>query len=252
MHIAYLFQITHNKPIRLFYGGWKMKKVLFLMLMSIGLVALSACGNESETDDVQADVVSQDEEYDEDMQEQSNVTDDPLEFITNDDMLLEDGANLYELKSKYVTDDTDDDGFNVYKDGDFEFRYAVVETENIAEGIEATGSHDIQIMGEIVNDTDKDYFFDERMFIKTDQKEKSELSFALNGAGEADQRSKFLDGFPLEYDIPDSFTLTLIDPALGDMDSEITESGYGEKYQENAYDKFMEDHTVINKEFHKE
>lgn len=226
-----------------------MKKFLLMLLVSVGLVALSACGNDESSGEEMSQEEWMNEEYDD---AEGSMTDDPLEFITNDDMLLEDGANLYELKSKYVTDDTDDDGFNVYKDGDFEFRYAVVETENIAEGIEATGSHDIQIMGEIVNDTDKDYFFDERMFIKTDQKEKSELSFALNGAGEADQRSKFLDGFPLEYDIPDSFTLTLIDPALGDIDSEITESGYGEKYQENAYDKFMEDHTVINKEFHKE
>lgn len=229
-----------------------MKKFLLMLLVSIGLVVLSACGNDDK--EASSEEVDQDVTVDE---EQENTTDDPLEFITTDDVLLEDGANLYELESKYVSDDTDDDGFNTYKDGDFEFRYAIVETENVAEGIEGEGNKEVRILGEVINDTEDDAFFDD-MEIKTDQDEKSELSFGLNGAGEADQRSKFIDGFPLEYDIPESFTLTLLDPLEPEMFEDKFEEEYIEEHGDlpedwdKEYGEFLEDYIVIDKEFTKQ
>lgn len=225
-----------------------MLKKFLLLLVSVGLIALSACGN----DDGEA---SSDEVDQEGYEEEENATDDPLEFITDGELLLEDGANLYELKSYYTNDDTGDDGFNVYEDDGFTFKYAIVETENVAEGIEAEGQKEVQILGEVINETSDNAYFDD-MEIKTDNDEKSELSFGLNGAGEADQRSKFIDGFPLEYDIPDSFTLTLIDPSiqgmLEDKFHEEVEVDYSEGNGKEQYEEFLDDNTVIESEFHKE
>src|SRR5699024_10920115 len=184
-----------------------MKKVMGIGIML--MVMLVGCGNDEE-------VVQPEEEPIEQEEAQDTSTDDPLEFVNKDseyDTLI-DAANEYEILNYYVSDDTNEQGFNIYEDGDFTMRYALVETENIAD-VDAKGNKEIQILGEIINDTDQDYNFDEnRMFIKTDDNEESSLNFGLNGAWKADQKSKFIDSFPLDYDIPDSFTLTLIDPSL--------------------------------------
>lgn len=241
-----------------------MKKVV-LLLVSLGLVILSACGNDSDVESTEEKAVENDgieEEVDPadegpttdnpDLIEDAG-TDDPIEFIESQgDLLLQDGANEYEINNIYTSDETDDDGFNTYEDGDFKMRYAIVETENVADNIEDEGNNNLQIVGEINNETDDDYTFDEnRFFIKTDENEKSELSFDLNGAGEADQRSKFIDDFPLEYDIPDEFTLTMIDPSLeGEGDDVVFGDDWNRKFDE-AFEEFKDENTVQELEFTK-
>jgi len=222
-----------------------MKKLIGIGIAS--LVMLVGCGNDEE-------VVQPDDEPIEQEEEQDTSTGDPLEFVNKDseyDTLI-DAANEYVIENYYVSDDTDEQGFNIYEDGDFTMRYALVETENIAD-VEANGSKQVQIMGEIINDTDQDYNFDKnRLFIKTADKEESSLAFDLNGAWQADQKSKFIDYFPLDYDTPDSFTLTLIDPSLeGDGDEAVFGDDWDRKFDE-AFEKFKEEHTIKELEFHKE
>lgn len=226
-----------------------MKRLLIVMLMGFG-VALVGCGSDEESTATDDEGMIQEETA----EEEDNSTGDPLEFVdkSEKEMTFVDGANEYEILNYYVSDDTDEQGFNIYEDGDFTMRYALVETGNIAD-VDAEGNKEIQILGEIINDTDQDYNFDEnRMFIKTDENEESSLAFGLNGAWKADQKSKFNDSFPLDYDTPDSFTLTLIDPSLeGDGDDVVFGDDWDRKFDE-AFEEFKEEHTVKELEFTKE
>src|SRR5699024_9939210 len=111
-----------------------------------------------------------------------------------------------------------------------------VETKNLADA-DLEESKEVQIYGEVINDTKDDHYFTDRMKIKTDDKEVSDVEFGLNGAGAADQKNKFIDYFPLDYETPDSFTFQLVDPSFqGDFELE----------------EDTEEHIVIEKEFTKE
>src|SRR5699024_1929335 len=121
-----------------------MKKYILLLIAAMFLVA---CGSneevetQEETEDVEED--NNDEEFlegpymdEEDIEEVygndyveglERTTDDPLEFVEEgkSGLILIDGFNEYVANSYYVTDDTDEDGFNTYKDGSFELRYEI-------------------------------------------------------------------------------------------------------------------------------
>src|SRR5690625_975217 len=145
-----------------------MKKLIGIGIAS--LVMLVGCGNNEEVVQPEEDPIEQEEAQD-------TSTDDPLEFVNKDseyDTLI-DAANEYEILNYYVSDDTDEQGFNIYEDGDFTMRYALVETENIAD-VDAEGNKEIQILGEIINDTDETYYFMDRMLIKTDDRKWERLS----------------------------------------------------------------------------
>lgn len=220
---------------------------------------LAGCGSDDEVSnegepmhgELEGEVAEEEEAF-------PNTTNDPLEFAdkTTDDIILVDGANEYELKNYYVNDDTGEDGFNVYEEDDFAFRYALVETENIAD-VESHGNRQVKILGEIVNDTDETYYFD-HMLIKTDDKESSEVNFGLNGAGAADEKNKFLDGFDLEYDVPDNFMFVLFDPTYqGDFQDDFEEENSPEYVEddfpyEKKFKEYMRQHLVIEEEFTKE
>jgi len=227
-----------------------MKKLIGIGIAS--LVMLVGCGNNEEVVQPEEDPIEQEEAQD-------TSTDDPLEFVNKDseyDTLI-DAANEYEILNYYVSDDTDEQGFNIYEDGDFTMRYALVETENIAD-VDAEGNKEIQILGEIINDTDETYYFMDRMLIKTDDKEVAEVEFGLNGAGAADEKNKFIDYFWLEYDIPESFTFVLADPSFkGDFQDAFEEENSPEYVEEDfpyeeKYKEYMKQHLVIEEEFHKE
>jgi len=227
-----------------------MKKLIGIGIAS--LVMLVGCGNNEEVVQPEEDPIEQEEAQD-------TSTDDPLEFVNKDseyDTLI-DAANEYEILNYYVSDDTDEQGFNIYEDGDSTMRYALVETENIAD-VDAEGNKEIQILGEIINDTDETYYFMDRMLIKTDDKEVAEVEFGLNGAGAADEKNKFIDYFWLEYDIPESFTFVLADPSFkGDFQDAFEEENSPEYVEEDfpyeeKYKEYMKQHLVIEEEFHKE
>ena len=218
-----------------------MKKVLVTGLISLGLV-LVGCG-ESEEEKQAREIeegledLSQVSNEDENETEEATTTD-PLEFVdkTTDDMIFIDGANEYIINSYYVSDKTDEKGFNIYEDEGFTLKYALVETKNLADA-DLEESKEVQIYGEVINDTKDEHYFTDRMKIKTDDKEVSDVEFGLNGAGAADQKNKFIDYFPLDYETPDSFTFQLVDPSFqGDFELE----------------EDTEEHIVIEKEFTKE
>ncbi|CEI81251.1 hypothetical protein BN997_01069 [Oceanobacillus oncorhynchi] len=229
-----------------------MKKLLFLLVGM--MIFLAACedgdaGAENEEPEDNESELTEEEET------EDVSTDDPLAFADKTDenaKVLIDGMNEYVIESYYVSDDTDEQGFNTYEDGEFLMRYAIVETENIAEA-EVQGERRLMILGEIINNTDQDYHFDKnRFFIKTDENEESSLSFDLNGAWRANQKSKFIDDFPLEYDIPEAFALTIIDPSLeGDGDDAVFGDDWGRKFDE-AFEEFKEEHLIVELEFHRE
>jgi len=85
---------------------------------------------------------------------------DPLAFVKEgkNGLHIIDGCIEYEAKNYYVSDDTDEDGFNMYKDGEFEMRYAIIETENVAD-VEVIGDKELRVFGEIINNTEDDYYF---------------------------------------------------------------------------------------------
>lgn len=170
-----------------------------------------------------------------DTEEGTKDTSDPLEFVDKkeDDVILIDGTNEYVIKDYYVNDKTDNQGFNVYEDGEFTLRYALVEIENIAD-VEIKADKEIRIIGEIINNSDDDYNLDESIVIKTDEKEVSKVQFGLNGA--AQEKKKFNDRFPLEHDVPESLILTILDPLFTEKDDET----------------MKESNKVYEAEFHKE
>ena len=240
-----------------------MKKYVLLIGAAVLLVA---CGQKENTEN-NFDEEAFDEQYGDELEELFSENDteeesgapttgDPLEFVEEgkDGLRLIDGANEYEAKSYYVTDDTDENGFNTYKDGDFEMRYAIIETENAPEMDEEEREREVQIFGEIINGTEDNYYFDDgTVEIKTNENEESELSFGFNGAGMADQKSKFIDGFNLDYDIPESFTLKVLEPTIRDYGESFEEdTGLDEYDNEEELKEYIEEKTVINKEFHKE
>src|SRR5699024_3395563 len=161
-------------------------------LLVLGLVLLLiACGNNDNNNFNDTETFLDDLEGEAEEKAEGPTTNDPLEFVEEgkDGLHLIDGANEYEAKNYYVTDNTDEDGFNIYEDGDFEMRYAIIETENVAD-VDAEGNKEIQVFGEIINDTKNDYYFDDgTVELKTDEGEESQLSFGFNGAGTADQKS---------------------------------------------------------------
>lgn len=229
-----------------------MKKVLVILFGALLVMALAACGSDEDEESSGNNFVYELEDEAE-AEAEEPTTDDPLEFVEEgkDGLHLIDGLNEYEAKNYYVTDDTDDEGFNTYEDGDFEMRYAIIETENVGD-VESEGKREIQIFGEIINETEDDYYFDDEVVeLKTDDGEKSELSYGLNGT--ADQKSKFIDGFSLEYDIPDSFTLTVLDPTVYDFGESFEEdTGLDEFDDEGELEQYMKDKEIIDEEFHKE
>jgi len=248
-----------------------MKKLLFIIGMILLLVACSSSSEEVETkEDIESDEEEAaevlegpylDEEdveeiYDDGYEEGlEKTTDDPLEFVEEgkSGLILIDGFNEYVANNYYVTDDTDEDGFNTYEDSGFKMRYAIIETENIAD-VEVQGSKDLQIFGEIINDTENDYRFDDGIvLLRTDENEKTELRYGFNGAGGANQKSKFVDGFSLEYGIPDSFTLEVLEPTMIDIGEAFEEeTGLDEFDNEEELKTFIEENKVIDKEFTKE
>src|SRR5699024_5308638 len=232
----------------------KLSKATLSLLLASGIV-LAGCGDQAE--EAEDNTKPDGEVSQADVRE---TTDDPLEFIdkTKEEMIFIDGANDYIIKSYYASDETDEQSFNIYEEDGFTLRYALVETENIS-NVESEGSEEVRIYGEIINDTDDTYYFMERMLIKTDDKEVSEVQFGLNGAGAADQKNKFIDYFPLDYENPDSFTFVLADPSFqGDFKDDF-EEGYLVEYTDEEYEKYegnfkgyMKDHLVVEMEFHKE
>lgn len=239
-----------------------MKKTLWLFTAALLLLGACSSGNDG------AEGINEENNFDEELEEAMEFddeddmgesdepsTDDPIEFVKEgkDGLILIDGFNEYQAKNYYVTDDTDEDGFNTYEDGEFTMIYAIIETENIAE-VDAEGEEELQIFGEIINDTEDDFYFDdETVELITDDNEKAPLDFGLNGAGEADQKSKFIDGFYLEYDIPESFTLKVLDPKVIDWGETFEEdTGLDEYDYESELEDYMEDNAIIDETFHKE
>src|SRR5699024_2116141 len=97
-------------------------------------------------------------------------------------------------------------------------------------------------------------FFDDGIVVlNTDEGEKTELDFGLNDAGEAEQKSKFVDGFSLGYDIPDSITLKVLEPTMIDIGEAFEEeTGLDEFNDEDELEQFIEEKTVVDKKFTKE
>lgn len=221
-----------------------MKKALLLMGITVGL---GACGND-DTDAVEEpseDVMADEEEQQE--------TGDPLKFIESEgDLILRDGANEYGMKHIYTSDETNEDGFTTYEDGNFEMKYAIVHVQNSPSADQKEGDEKLLFIGEVDNGTKDNYYFNERILVKTDEKEKSEVEFGLNGAGDSDQRSKFIDNIPLEYDIPEKFTLEMLDPSIqGDLDDAVFGDDWDRPFDE-AFEEFKKENTVQQLEFHKE
>lgn len=214
------------------------------LLLAIGItLLLVACGGETTSQEEQpvpeGDDMAQPEET------EPVTTDDPLEFAdkTTEDMVFVDGANEYIIENYYVNDETDERGFNTYEEDGFTFRYALVETANLADAEQGEEpEREIQIFGEVINDTDVDHYFIDRLLIKTDDNEATSVQFGLNGAGAANEKNKFNDKFPLEYEIPESFTFTILDPTFDESD----EANWNEDGSTKEPD------VVYESEFHKE
>lgn len=197
-----------------------MKKVVLLLLVSLGLAALSACGeDESESEAVEDDGVEEEVDPadegpttdDEEMIEDA-ATDDPMELITGDYDIFENGLAEQEVIGKYVSDESDDDGMmELEKDG-YKVKFAFVlvhDTDNDKDFMYAMGEHentndDGGLMGTLEAE------------IKTDQKEITEDGFET-GFVEPGIKETFANSIYFDNGTPDSFGVTLKEPIDKDV-----------------------------------
>lgn len=189
-----------------------MKKVLFLVLVSIGLVALSACGSESEADDVQADV---EEEYDE---MEGNATDDPLELATDTSYDTYSGDADDYMITRYTSDEANEDGLIELDVEGYKIKFTVVAGES------QYGDEDVLlVVGEQENTNDEGGEMQmNRYEITTSEGEKLDDGDNFTSV-EPGIKDKVANEFALEYDIPDKIELhieSIYDSSVDNSDYE--------------------------------
>lgn len=198
-----------------------MKKVLFIMLVS-GLL-LTACGNEEPKDEDamgEEDVMSQSAEFTE-AQSESNTSNDPLEVAskTNDiDTFETDYYETYTIVDRYVTDDTDQEGFSEMDFEGYKVKFSMAAVED------SSGNEYIGFFTETENTTDKPVHYNGDMEIVTDTQDQTTNEDGIGGS----KPGVKLKGFsvaPLEYGIPESYTVTFEPPFLAE-DENLPEAGH--------------------------
>lgn len=193
-----------------------------LLLMGLVLV-LGACGNDEDAEPEQKDEndMSQaewaEEHGDEFEGESESKSSDPMEVGNKNDEhdTLVDGATEYKVIERYVTDETDEDGFNTIDfDGYiFNFSLALVEDQN--------GEHSIAMFGESENTTDEVVQFNADIEVVTDQQDQTNTQQGF-GKSKPNVKMKGYDILPLEYGEPGSFTAT-IEPPMTEVGDETYE-----------------------------
>ncbi|WP_193063442.1 hypothetical protein [Oceanobacillus oncorhynchi] len=182
-----------------------MKKVLFLLFASI--LVLSACGDDNEQ--TEEDNISQAE----DEQEVLTETDDPMEFGNRDNgyEVYNHGQSAYEFIEWYSSDLTDEEGFNTVTTEDgYEFTFSLALMHDVNSDQEVIG-----IFGEHNNESDEDLVFLDTPEVITDEQEQASTTFGLDQGVDSGVRSKVFDVISLEYDSPESFTMTVYYPRTG-------------------------------------
>lgn len=226
-----------------------MKKILLVLLSITATLTLTACGDDKteepkESDDVAVstepeDVETQSEETEsetesevDDFIEENDVqldedgffveTSDPLEAgdKTNGIVVFNDEFDYtYIIKEWYASENTDEKGFNTMDFDGYEVTYSIALLENTAE------EDVIGIFVETENNTDKVVQYNMDLEMLTSEQEQA-YSDGTYGIGQSNPGVK-TKGFilvELEYDTPDSFTVTF-EPPWDDEDEFNAEIG---------------------------
>lgn len=227
-----------------------MKKILLVLLSITAILTLTACGDdkteEEPIENVDIETSSEPEEVETDSEESEtesgNEVDDFIE--ENDVQLDEDGFfaetsdpleagdktngivvfndefdYTYIIKEWYTSEDTDEKGSNTMDFDGYEVRYSVALLENTAE------EDVIGIFVETENNTDKVVQYNMDLEMLTSEQEQA-YSDGMYGIGQSKPGVK-TKGFilvELEYDTPDSFTVTF-EPPWDDEDEFNAEIG---------------------------
>ncbi|AKG05533.1 hypothetical protein AAV35_012755 [Salimicrobium jeotgali] len=224
-----------------------MKNVLFVLLIG---ALLSACGNGEESESSSASTNEENAEQTESMEnaeatqseeteaEPQTSSDDPLEVANknNDYDTLINGMNEEKILYRFVNEDTGDDGMNNITFDDYEVKYALALTEDI------NGDKSITMMGEQMNNGDAPLFSVEDTEFITDQQEQT--TFATGEFGNMDPGIREKTHFQtyLDYEDPESFTMTFYEPLTEQENSEWFSNTNGDESQLNK----------VELEFHKE
>ena len=175
-----------------------MKKLLFVLLLSL---FLAACGSNEPTTDAMA----------------VGSKDNKASIIEND------YGQTYEIVNWYVSDDTDDEGFNEmdFKGYKVKFSMAAVKDEE--------GNEYIGFFAETENTTDRPVHYNGDMEIVTDNQDQTYNDDGI-GSSEPGVKIKGFSAAPLEYGTPESFTVTFEPPYL-DNNGSYSEGGFGDNIE---------------------
>ncbi|MFD1416792.1 hypothetical protein [Oceanobacillus jeddahense] len=172
-----------------------MKKILFVLLLSLFLIA---CGNESESD-AGSDITPEETE---------TTTMDFADFNNDINTYTDEMGETYTILEKYKRDESADNGFNKVNFDGYEYKFSVLAVESESESQEY-----IALVGETENTTDNSVQFNSEAEIITDTQEQSESDF-LYAVGESDP-SVITEAFiliPINRGIPESFSLEIDTP----------------------------------------
>lgn len=225
-----------------------MKKLLLLLFSLFVAITLAACGDDEEENEQAEETEVESEEVDTEPVEETDEEQEMSEadeFVEENDVQLdEDGFYVettdpleagdrnngiivfhddfdytYIIKEWYANDDTNEDGFNTMDFNGYEVTYSIALLENTAE------EDVIGIFVETENNTDKVVQYNMDLEMLTSEQEQA-YSDGMYGIGQSEPGVK-TKGFilvELEYETPDSFSVTF-EPPWDDEDEFNEEIG---------------------------
>lgn len=173
-----------------------MRNVLWMVLLALGLVALSACGSDGAADDGQVDDTPDEEE--------STSSDDPIEVIEDSSIdSFETSEDDYNL-TRYTSDDADDDGFiHIDVDG-YKIKFSLAAGQG-----DYNEEDKVFLLGEQENTNDDGGEMQLNNYdMTTDEGAKIDDGWNFTSV-EPGAKDKVANEFDLEYDIPDEIELRI-------------------------------------------
>lgn len=192
-----------------------MKKFLLMLLVSVGLVALSACGNDESSGEEMSQEEWMNEEYDD---AEGSMTDDPLELATDNSYDSFSGSYDDFDITRYTSDEANEDGLIELDVEGYEIKFTVVAGES------QYGDEDVLlVVGEQENTNDEGGEMQmNRYEITTSEGEKLDDGDNFTSV-EPGIKDKVANEFALEYDIPDEIELhieSIYDSSVDNSDYE--------------------------------
>lgn len=215
-----------------------MKRLSFILIAAL---LLTACGEdevaepviEPKVEEVAAEVTTDESELDTFVEENNAQLDDEGYFVettdpleagdkTNGIVVYNDSGEYFIIKEWYVSEDSDDKGFNAIDFDSFTFNFSVALAENVNE------EEVIVLFGETENQTEDEVQFNAEVEIITDNQDQVEFGMGMITRTKPNVKEKGFTVAELEYGTPDEFTMTIQAPLKSVGDEEYEEGHYGD------------------------